>query len=123
MNMCTQRSMIRSSRRPCPRGTGKAPAFRQSPVVRSRRFPIKSKRPGSPTASSARRWFAPLLGLLLACPAVAADLQVYPIRIMLDPENSTATLTVSNRGKDDALLQLSVDAWSQVDGEEKLDPT
>lgn len=65
----------------------------------------------------------PLLAALSAGPAIAADLQVYPIRIVLDPDNPTATLTVSNRGTDDALLQLSVDAWSQVDGEEKLDPT
>lgn len=58
-----------------------------------------------------------------ALPALAADIQVYPIRVMLDPDAPTAVMTIINRGNSDTLLQLGVSAWSQEGGEEKLEPT
>jgi fimbrial chaperone protein len=64
-----------------------------------------------------------LFAALLVVPASAADLQVYPIRIMLDPSAPTAVLTIINRGQADTLLQLSVMAWSQESGDEKFEPT
>ncbi len=56
-------------------------------------------------------------------PAAAADLQVYPVRIVLDPSAPTAVMTIINRGSDDTLLQLSVVAWSQDATGERFDPT
>ena len=54
---------------------------------------------------------------------MAADLQVYPVRIALAPDAPTAVLTLINRGDTDTLLQLSVVAWSQDSGGDKLEPT
>lgn len=46
------------------------------------------------------------------------------MRVLLGPAQSTAVMTVANRGDDDALIQLSVLAWSQSpDGGDDLTPT
>ena len=60
---------------------------------------------------------------VLAAPAIAADLQVSPIRITLDPQNPNAVMTLINRGDSDTLLQLSVMSWSQDATGEALTPT
>jgi len=54
---------------------------------------------------------------------MAADLQVSPVRIVLDPQNSSAVMTLINRGGSDTLLQLSVMTWSQGAGGDSLTPT
>lgn len=63
-----------------------------------------------------------LLGLA-ALPAQAADLQISPIRIILDQQNPNAVMTLINRGDSDTLLQLSVLAWAQEPGGDVLTPT
>ena len=55
--------------------------------------------------------------------ASATDLQVYPVRILLDPQNPTAVVTLINRGDTDTLLQLGVAAWEQDAGADKLTQT
>lgn len=72
------------------------------------------------TASNLARLFA---ALLLASPAFAADLQVSPIRITLDPQNPSAVMTLINRGNSDTLLQLNVLSWAQDATGDVLTPT
>jgi fimbrial chaperone protein len=55
--------------------------------------------------------------------ATAADLQVSPVRVILDPQQSSAVMTLTNRGATDSLLQLSVMSWTQGPGGEILTPT
>lgn len=59
----------------------------------------------------------------VATPTSAADLQISPIRIILDPQNPNAVMTLINRGDSDTLLQLSVMSWSQDATGEVLTPT
>ena len=63
--------------------------------------------------------------LLAVCtvPAFAADLQVSPIRIVLDSQNPNAVVTLINRGDSDTLLQLSVMSWTQEATGDVLTPT
>lgn len=56
-------------------------------------------------------------------PAYAADLQVSPIRITLDPQSPNAVMTLINRGDSDTLLQLNVLAWTQNTNGDVLTPT
>lgn len=56
-------------------------------------------------------------------PAHAADLQISPIRIILDSQNPNAVMTLINRGDSDTLLQLSVLGWSQGANGDVLTPT
>lgn len=56
-------------------------------------------------------------------PAFAADLQVSPIRIILDSQNPNAVMTLINRGDSDTLLQLSVMSWTQEATGDVLTPT
>lgn len=55
--------------------------------------------------------------------AAAADLQVSPVRVILDPRQSSAVMTLTNRGTTDSLLQLSVMSWTQGPNGESLMPT
>lgn len=75
---------------------------------------------GLPTAFDLARL---LIALLIATPAFAADLQIAPIRITLDPKNPSAVMTIANRGTGDTLLQLSVMSWSQGTAGDVLAPT
>ena len=59
----------------------------------------------------------------VAAPTSAADLQITPIRITLDPQNPNAVMTLINRGEGDTLLQLSVMAWNQDQTGDALAPT
>jgi fimbrial chaperone protein len=54
---------------------------------------------------------------------MAADLQVSPVRIILDSEHPSAVMTLINRGASDTLLQLSVMSWTQGASGESLTPT
>lgn len=62
-------------------------------------------------------------GLAAAGPAAAAQLQVYPVRFALTAAAPSGVMTVSNRAAEDALFQLSVNAWSQTADEDVLIPT
>ena len=61
--------------------------------------------------------------LVATVPAQAAELQVYPLRLTLEPKASTGLLTVGNRGNDDTLIQIAVAEWKQVDGQDVQTPT
>ena len=78
---------------------------------------------GLPTASDLVRLLGALLLSACSVHAQAADLQISPIRIILDQQNPSAVMTLINRGDSDTLLQLSVLAWSQGAGGEVLTPT
>jgi fimbrial chaperone protein len=93
------------------------------PCAPSPRRWSRSTRCGSPTASNLVRLLIALLLGALAAPAFAADLQISPIRITLDPQNPNAVMTLINRGDGDTLLQLSVMSWSQDASGEVLVPT
>jgi len=66
----------------------------------------------------------PLLALLLlgAFPALAGSFTVAPTRILIEPENRTASLTVENRGEEAVLLQVETYAWRAREGREVLEP-
>lgn len=61
--------------------------------------------------------------MLTPAGATAADLQVSPVRLVLDPQQSTAVMTLTNRGVTDSLLQLSVMSWTQGPSGDSLTPT
>jgi len=69
------------------------------------------------------RLIGALLLALTSAGATAADLQVSPVRIVLDPQNSSAVMTLINHGTTDTLLQLSVMSWSQGPSGDILQPT
>jgi fimbrial chaperone protein len=60
---------------------------------------------------------------LLAAPLAAANLQVTPVRTTLQPDAKAAVVTVQNQGTDDTLVQLSIVAWRQENGEDRMEPT
>src|SRR6187402_3133457 len=119
MTVRTPRKMARSLRPggPLPRA-GRMQAPRAPSPASRRRKPF-----GLPTASRLIGRLLLLAAVAVAAPAMAADLQVYPVRIALAPDAPTAVLTLINRGDTDTLLQLSVVAWSQDSGGDKLEPT
>lgn len=53
----------------------------------------------------------------------AGLLQVSPVGVEVPSPGATATLTLRNGGTDPLNAQIRVYRWSQVDGEEKLEPT
>jgi len=55
--------------------------------------------------------------------AVAASLQVAPTSIFIAAERTADGLTLSNSGAQPVYAQVRVFRWSQVDGEEVLEPT
>jgi fimbrial chaperone protein len=58
-----------------------------------------------------------------ACVANAASLQVSPVLVEVAAPGATATITVRNDGTAPLAAQLRIFRWSQVDGEERLEPT
>lgn len=66
-----------------------------------------------------------VIGLLLAVPnsAAAGAFTIAPVRVELGPGKRTEALTVRNEEDRPVLIQLATYAWSQVDGEDRLEPT
>ncbi len=64
-----------------------------------------------------------LLALLLAPAAVAGSFSVSPLRIELSPGQRTVALTVHNQSEDATVVQAQLVAWTQADGEDRLEPT
>jgi len=93
------------------------------PYGRSPQRQRRSTLSGLPTASDLARLLIAFLLAAICAPAFAADLQISPIRITLDPQNPNAVMTLVNRGEGDTLLQLSVMAWSQDQAGDVLVPT
>lgn len=73
-------------------------------------------------AASLRRALAAAL-VLFASATSAGSLAVSPIRIELAPGQRSVTVTVRNDGAQATLVQTQLVAWSQADGEERLEPT
>jgi fimbrial chaperone protein len=59
----------------------------------------------------------------LSTPPQAASLQVSPVSIEVLAPGAAATITLSNAGPNPLNAQIRVFRWSQVNGEEKLEPT
>lgn len=64
-----------------------------------------------------------MLLLFVAPTAVAASLQVAPTSLFIDAERNADGLTLSNSGAQSLYAQVRVFRWSQVDGEDRLEPT
>lgn len=71
----------------------------------------------------AARMLLGALGCALALSAPAASLQVAPTSITLQPRQNADGLWLSNTGGDPLHAQVRVFRWTQVDGEERLEPT
>jgi len=70
------------------------------------------------------RGFLPrFLTVLLSVPSVqAASLTISPIGIDLPSPQRAASMTIANRGAEPVNLQLRVFRWTQVDGQDVLEP-
>jgi fimbrial chaperone protein len=55
--------------------------------------------------------------------AAGQSLSVVPVNIFFAPGQNTATLTVTNRGDQEAAIQIRPYAWNQPDGTDQLDET
>ena len=64
-----------------------------------------------------------LATLAIASTADAASIQVAPVSLELLAPTSAGTLKLENKGGKSIGVQLRVFHWSQVDGQEKLEPT
>jgi len=64
-----------------------------------------------------------LVLLALAGQASAASLQVAPTMLTLQANQNADGLWLSNSGRAPVQVQLRVFRWTQVDGEERLEPT
>lgn len=56
-----------------------------------------------------------------AMPAAASSFSIAPIRAELGTAHRSAALTLTNAGDDPVVVQVRVMAWSQADGQERLD--
>src|ERR1700687_3963228 len=66
--------------------------------------------------------------LLVAClltpfSVMAGSLSVTPIRVELSSAQRSVALTVRNEGDQPTVVQAQLVAWSQVDNEDRLEPT
>lgn len=61
--------------------------------------------------------------LLLAHAAVAADVRVTPVRVILSAAAPIASMHIENAGADELLMQLRLVKWSQHDGQDLFEPT
>jgi fimbrial chaperone protein len=64
-----------------------------------------------------------VMAFLCALPASAANLLVSPLRVTLVPGQTSAVLTLSNRGDKPVVLQLEAVSWAQKNGEDVYAPT
>lgn len=62
-------------------------------------------------------------GAMAASPAIAASLQVTPVSLQVPAPGATATLELTNEGKQPISAQIRVYSWTQKDGAERLEPT
>lgn len=63
-----------------------------------------------------------LAASLFASPLQAASLTISPIGIELPSSQRAASMTIANRGAEPVNLQLRVFRWTQVDGQDVLEP-
>lgn len=67
--------------------------------------------------------FTLALALAGSLPASAGSLAIAPLRVSLSSAAGIASVTVTNNGREEALVQAETYAWSQSAGENKLSPT
>lgn len=60
-----------------------------------------------------------LLGMMMASPAMAATLLIWPVQPVFEPGESAAALWVENRGDSPVWIQVRVFGWDQVDGDNR----
>ena len=53
----------------------------------------------------------------------AQSLAVVPVNIFLGPQQNATTLTIANRGDRQTAIQIRPYAWSQTEGDDRLEPT
>ncbi|MET3526243.1 fimbrial biogenesis chaperone [Phenylobacterium koreense] len=70
-------------------------------------------------------WWAAACFVAGLIPGVAAagSLKVFPVRLLLTPQESVQTMTIHNDGAESSRIQLRVYAWRQQDGEDVFEPT
>lgn len=66
---------------------------------------------------------APMLSMLGAVPATAANLQISPVTISMRAEQNSAGITLQNMGDKPLYGQVRVFSWDQANGEEVLAAT
>src|SRR5690606_35050558 len=91
------------------------------PVVK--RTPVMGAARTTDRTSHIARVLWSLLLLFVAPTAIAASLQVAPTSLFIDAERNADGLTLSNSGAQSLYAQVRVFRWSQVDGEDRLEPT
>jgi len=64
-----------------------------------------------------------LLALFLAGRADAGSLELYPVRVDLSAERTTATMKVRNTGGERMTVEVRTTAWAQADGQDVYQPT
>ncbi len=70
-----------------------------------------------------RHLLAWVLGAACAGPALAGSFGVSPVRLTLAAGRGAVALTVRNTGPEACVIQLDLQAWSQRDGVDVLEPT
>ena len=73
--------------------------------------------------SSSRAALCGLALLLTVSNAAGNSFSVNPVRVTLSEDQLTNSLSVRNNGLEPTTVQLEVLSWSQVDGEDVLEPT
>lgn len=63
------------------------------------------------------------VAIAAAAPVHAAGLKVFPVRVVLTPEEAVQTMTIENSGDAPSRVQMRVYSWRQVDGQDVLEPT
>ena len=63
------------------------------------------------------------IALTASAAANAGSISVAPLKLIYTAGTVIAAVTVENSGRADALVQTETLAWTQLDGEHKLDPT
>jgi fimbrial chaperone protein len=61
------------------------------------------------------RWVACLIGCLVSASAVAATLQVSPIRISISADGRAGVVRLQNQGDSPSLIQIEALAWNETD--------
>lgn len=64
-----------------------------------------------------------MICLALSAPAAASTFNIAPIRVQLSAAHRTGVLTLTNADDEPVVVQVHLVAWSQQDGEERLDET
>jgi fimbrial chaperone protein len=87
-----------------------------------RRRSVAAPAPRRTTRALAIALAVAVYALAVAC-AFGGSFQVNPIRVDLGPGQSSQALVVRNDGAQPLVVQMSVQAWSQVDGRDAYAPT